>query len=49
MDEADTANDGRLRSEIHGLAPNVNVGVIEGLQDLRDGEAVMQPACFDRP
>src|SRR5258708_15952402 len=40
MDKADTADDGRLWSEIHGLAPDVDVGVIKSLQDLRDGDPI---------
>ncbi len=39
MDQADAADDGRLGPEVHRLAADVDVGVVQGLQHLRQGHA----------
>src|SRR5271166_1913219 len=46
MDQADTADDRRLRPKIHCLPAYVNVSVVECLEDLGDGEAVLNQLVF---
>ena len=41
MDQADAAHHRRLRPEIDGLAADIDVAVVERLQHLRQGQAVV--------
>ena len=40
VDQPDTAHDRGLGTEIDGLAADIDVAVVEGLQHLRQGEAI---------
>ncbi len=44
-DQSDAADHRRLRTDIDGVAADIDVGVADRLQQLRQGQAVRRPVC----